>query len=92
MQISISAHKYLGLRCMCEGKLWDIICEGQKYVEGVDPLSGFISCDFRPTYTLRRYDEKEGKIEIEVNRKSVYNIEYVFLIEDKNDIKEIDLS
>lgn len=83
MQISISAHKYLGLRCMYEG---------QKYVEDIDPLSGFISSAFRPTYTLRRYDEKEGKIEIEVNRRSVYNIEYVFLIEDENDIKEIDLS
>lgn len=67
MQISISAHKYLGLRCMYEGKLWDIMYEGQKYVEDIDPLSGFISSAFRPTYTLRRYDEKEGKIEIDLS-------------------------
>lgn len=91
MQISISAHKYLGLQCMYEDKLWYIMYEGCKYLEGINPLTGLVSSSLKPTYTLRRYDEQEGKIEIEVDKKLVYNIEYIFLIKDKDDIKRIDL-
>lgn len=95
MQIGISAYKYLKLQGMYEGKLYDMNYESYQQTEGIDPLSGFSVYGSKPTYILERFEKKDGKLEkitIEVDRRLVYNIEFVFLIDDKNDIKEIDLS